>query len=87
MALPRGLTRLLAEAIRISATLLLDKGGIGRLSQRERDVLVELSYGRTNAEIARRLGMSESTVKTHVSSILRKTGSRSRFSLQAALDR
>lgn len=47
-------------------------GRLGRLSPRERDVLVELSRGRSNREIARSLSLGEQTVKSHVSSILTK---------------
>lgn len=85
VAMPRNLVRLPVEALRCGTRLLLDKDGIERLSPREREVLTELSYGRSNAEIGLRLGMSENTVKTHVSNILRKTGSRSRFELHTLL--
>lgn len=42
------------------------------LSQRERDVLLELVKGLRNKEIADTLGLAELTVKQHVSSVLRK---------------
>lgn len=42
------------------------------LSAREIDVLQSINHGLTNAAIARQLYVSVSTVKTHVSSILRK---------------
>jgi len=54
-----------------------------RLTGREREVLSELTQGRSNREIARQLGMAEKTVKTHVSAILAKLGVQDRT--QAAL--
>jgi DNA-binding NarL/FixJ family response regulator len=51
---------------------------IERLSEREREVLLEIAQGRSNGEIAQRLFIEEATVKTHVSSILLKLGLHSR---------
>ena len=48
------------------------------LSDREQMVLAELALGRTNREIAERLHIAESTVKTHLKSILEKLGVRNR---------
>ena len=45
---------------------------LGELTDRERDVLVEVARGRSNSEIADRLIISPLTVKTHVSRILGK---------------
>lgn len=42
------------------------------LSEREREVATEVGRGRSNAEIASRLYMSEATVKSHVSRLLTK---------------
>ncbi|PTL81587.1 response regulator transcription factor [Vitiosangium sp. GDMCC 1.1324] len=42
------------------------------LSEREREVLLLVADGLTNTDIARRLGISEKTVKSHVSNILGK---------------
>lgn len=49
-----------------------------RLTEREKDVLVRLTRGRTNAEIAIDLGVGEATAKTHVSRVITKLGVRDR---------
>jgi DNA-binding NarL/FixJ family response regulator len=48
------------------------------LTPREREVLVQMAYGATNAELAAHFVVSEATVKTHVGRVLAKTGSRDR---------
>lgn len=53
----------------------------GPLSEREREVAVLVGGGATNREIARRLFITEGTVKNHISSILRKLNLRDRTQL------
>ena len=49
-----------------------------RLTEREREVLRLMATGLTNAEIAGRMGVGPATTKTHVASVLAKTGARDR---------
>ncbi len=51
------------------------------LTPREREIVDHLVRGETYAEIARDLVLSEKTVSTHVSNLLRKTGTTSRVEL------
>lgn len=48
------------------------------LTRREREVLILIAAGRTNAEIAGELYVSEATVKTHINNLFAKAGLRTR---------
>ena len=58
-----------------------DDPRLGLLTDREREVLVEVAAGATNAEIARNLFMAEGTVKTHIGRLLTKLEARDRVGL------
>ncbi|MEN3308335.1 MAG: hypothetical protein V7603_4537 [Micromonosporaceae bacterium] len=54
------------------------------LTEREREVLVEIGLGRANADIATHLHMSEATVKTHVTHLFDKLAATNRVQLAIA---
>ena len=58
-----------------------DETAIPGLTRREREILAYLVAGRTYAEIARALVLSEKTVSVHVSNMLHKTGTTNRVEL------
>jgi DNA-binding CsgD family transcriptional regulator len=72
------LARLLA-AVAQEATAPASDGRLPEsLSERELEVLALIAAGKSNKEIAARLFVSTSTVKTHVNNLYRKLGARSR---------
>ncbi len=65
----------------------VEQGGTILLSPRERHVLDLLAEGRSNKEIARELGVSANTVKTHLANLYAKLGARRRTEAVAAARR
>jgi len=75
---PTATRRLLDRFLVTDVTPAAATGSLDRLTEREREVLMLLARGASNAEIAGRLTVTEATVKTHVSAILRKLQVRDR---------
>jgi DNA-binding NarL/FixJ family response regulator len=70
--------RLIENFVTASRPQSEDPAVLGTLTPRERDVLRLVAQGLSNAEIAQRLVVEESTVKTHVGRILMKLDLRDR---------
>jgi DNA-binding NarL/FixJ family response regulator len=72
-------TRTVVEAFVHSSTTRPElASALGELTTREREVLALIAHGRSNAEIADALVITEATVKSHVGHILMKIGARDR---------
>ncbi|WP_214404367.1 response regulator [Pseudonocardia lacus] len=67
-----------AVARRLTQEIVAPATGLASLTERERAALVLVAKGRSNQEIADELLISERTVRTHVSGVLRKLGLSSR---------
>ncbi|NAZ15506.1 response regulator [Glutamicibacter soli] len=75
---PQVTARVMERALAAAPPAVLPEG----LTAREREVLQGIGEGLSNPQLAQRLGIGESTVKTHVSAVLAKLGVSTR--LQAA---
>lgn len=75
---PQVTARVMERALASAPPAVLPEG----LTAREREVLEGIGEGLSNPQLAQRLGIGESTVKTHVSAVLSKLGVGTR--LQAA---
>jgi DNA-binding NarL/FixJ family response regulator len=73
--------RLIAEFARTPRPGPPPSAALAQLTERERQVLVQVAAGLSNAEIAGSLHLSIPTVKTHVSRLLSKLGGRDRAQL------
>jgi DNA-binding NarL/FixJ family response regulator len=70
--------RLIERFVRRDTVAAAPAGDLSTLTSREMEVLRLLARGRSNAELAAQLHLSEATVKTHVARILSKLGLRDR---------
>lgn len=77
MVISENLTALLAEALRNQRTSPPTQS-VDTLTQREKEILAELAAGMSNKLIARKLDITEGTVKVHVKHLLKKLHLRSR---------
>jgi len=57
------------------------KSPLGDLTEREREIAIRVSRGGSNKVIARDLGISDRTVKAHLTSVFAKTGTKDRLQL------
>jgi DNA-binding NarL/FixJ family response regulator len=75
---PSVTSRVIERMATRSAPDIASDAQLDELTAREREVLELLAEGRSNGEIAARLVIEESTVKTHVKRVLTKIGARDR---------
>lgn len=87
-AILAGITPLLHETLlRVIANLETEPFPGGRmLSEREREIALQVGQGKNNQEIAQALGMAETSVRNHVVGILEKTGNPNCGRLIAAIN-
>jgi DNA-binding NarL/FixJ family response regulator len=68
-------------SVQAHTVAVLSQTGRGPLTPREREVIRHVALGLRNAEVARKLAISEPTVKTHLNNIFQKLGIRDRVEL------
>jgi DNA-binding NarL/FixJ family response regulator len=73
--------RLIERFAGLPAERRTDPQVLGRLTEREREVLTLVAQGLSNAEIAARIFVSHATAKTHVGRVLTKLGAHDRAQL------
>ena len=73
IAMSRKMMSRVVESTRPS-TIVRSDSSLNRLSPREMDILYELKTGASNSDIAKKLYLSENTVKHHIHNILDKLG-------------
>ncbi len=84
--LSRSMGRAIARLANFRVDRVADRTGLDRiLTQRETEIAKLAAEGFTDREIAQQLGVSERTVNTHVSRILKKLGIKSRNRIASAL--
>src|SRR5262249_23704065 len=78
VAAPTVTRRLIEHFVNVTPPPVRDTSQLDLLTPREREVLTLITHGLSNVEIARRLVLSEGTVKGHVNRILAKLDLRDR---------
>ncbi|HER34363.1 MAG: response regulator transcription factor [Halothiobacillaceae bacterium] len=79
--------RVLSSTGEIARSTPAEDGQVGRLTDREQAVAEAVASGLSNKEVARRLQITERTVKAHLSAVFRKWGVRDRMQLAVRLYR
>jgi DNA-binding NarL/FixJ family response regulator len=75
---PSATRRLIESLGAAAAPTREDRELVAKLTEREREVLLLMAQGMSNAEIGAQIFLSEATVKTHVGRLLAKLGCRDR---------
>ena len=75
------------EGTEVTPMPLPPRGQQAALTPREQQIASAIADGRTNRDIAARLGITEQTVKNHLTSIFEKVGVDNRLQLGLALVR